>query len=157
MINFEKKQVKIISIVIAAVFLLSVVAIGIAQYSSALSTPSSSNVGVVSYQEIISASPAMVKVNQEMQAEQQKVIAEFNKKAPSMSDKERADFVLKLREQMAKKQEALMAPILNNIKSSIQAVANAKGLAVVLDKREVVYGGQDITQDVLGRMQQQAK
>ena len=37
-------------------------------------------------------------------------------------------------------------------KNYVKAVAEAKGLQVVLDKNAVVYGGQDITQDVVKKL-----
>jgi len=43
----------------------------------------------------------------------------------------------------------LVEPIRRAVEASIKKVADKKGLAVVIDKMAVVYGGQDITQDVI--------
>ncbi len=158
MINFEKKQVKIISLVIAAVFILSIVAIGVAQYDSAIaSATSSSNVGVVDYRTLVSSSPQLAKIQQELQQEQQKEAQEFKEKAASMNDQQKAALMAQLQENLMKKQRELLNPVMENIKKDIKTVADAKGLTVVLDKSNVVYGGQDITQDVMARMRKQAK
>ena len=45
-----------------------------------------------------------------------------------------------------------MEPIRQNIEDTVKKVAEAKGLQVVLDKSAVVYGGQDITQDVVSKL-----
>jgi outer membrane protein len=42
-----------------------------------------------------------------------------------------------------------MEPITKSVEESVKKVAEQKGLSVVLDKGAVVYGGVDITQDVL--------
>ncbi len=154
MINFQKKQIKIISFIIAAVFVLSIAAIGISQYDSGIaSAASSSNVGIVDYQQLVSSSPQLAQARTQMQAEQKKVEEDFKTKTANMNDKEKSEYALKIREQMVKKQKELLAPIIETVKANIQTVADAKGLTVVLDKNSVIYGGQDITQDVLSKMQ----
>jgi outer membrane protein len=42
-----------------------------------------------------------------------------------------------------------MEPITKSVEESVKKVAEQKGLSVVLEKGAVVYGGVDITQDVL--------
>ncbi|WP_196593088.1 OmpH family outer membrane protein [Pectinatus sottacetonis] len=154
MINFEKKQIKIISFVIAAVFVLSIAAIGISQYDSGIaSAASSSNVGIVDYRQLISSSPQLAAARQQMQTEQKKAEEDFKAKAANMDDKQKSEYALKIREDMMKKQKELLNPIVETVKANVQSVADAKGLAVVLDKSSVIYGGQDITQDVLNKMQ----
>ncbi|WP_182187772.1 OmpH family outer membrane protein [Pectinatus frisingensis] len=156
MINFQKKQIKIISFVIAAVFVLSIVAIGVSQYDTGMaSAASSSNVGVVDYRQLVSSSPQLAQVRQQLQDEQKKAEDDFNAKAATMSDQEKSDYAGKVREDMLKKQKELLDPIMETVKANVQSVADAKGLAVVLDKNSVIYGGQDITQDVMNKMKKQ--
>lgn len=156
MINFEKKQIKIISFIIAAVFVLSIAAIGISQYDTGMaSAASSSNVGIVDYRQLISSSPQLEQVRQQMQDEQKKAEDDFKEKAANMSDQEKNDYAAKVREDMMKKQKELLDPIVETVKANVQSVADAKGLAVVLDKNSVIYGGQDITQDVMNKMKKQ--
>lgn len=45
-----------------------------------------------------------------------------------------------------------MEPFQKSIEDSVKSVAEAKGLSVVLEKSSVVYGGQDITQDVIKKL-----
>ena len=45
-----------------------------------------------------------------------------------------------------------MEPIKQDIDDNIKKVAEAKGLQVVLDKSAVVYGGTDVTQDVINKL-----
>ena len=46
-----------------------------------------------------------------------------------------------------------MDPVLKKIEAAIKKVADKKGLAVVVDKNTVVYGGVDITDEVAKGMQ----
>ena len=45
-----------------------------------------------------------------------------------------------------------MEPVNKQIEDAVKAVADAKGLSVVLNKDTVVYGGTDITQDVIKKL-----
>ena len=45
-----------------------------------------------------------------------------------------------------------MTPVLNSINAAIKAVANKKGLSVVVHKNVVVLGGVDITEEVVKAM-----
>ena len=45
-----------------------------------------------------------------------------------------------------------MEPVNKQIEDAVKAVAEAKGLSVVLHKETVVYGGTDITQDVIKKL-----
>lgn len=72
MINFEKKQVKIISVIIAAVFVFSIVALGVSQYQSGMAGASSSNVGIVDYSKLIAEHPGMQPARENMKQQQNK-------------------------------------------------------------------------------------
>ena len=52
-------------------------------------------------------------------------------------------------QRLQQKNEELMEPIENSIQDAVKKVAEKKGLSVVIEKGAVVYGGQDVTQDVI--------
>ena len=54
---------------------------------------------------------------------------------------------------MQDKQKELLDPIRTSIETQVQSVADSRGINVVLDKNNVLYGGQDITQEVLQKLQ----
>ena len=59
MIKLEQKQVKIISILIAVVFVGSVVALALTQSGSGIASAASSSVGVVDYRQVGSQHPQL--------------------------------------------------------------------------------------------------
>lgn len=69
------------------------------------------------------------------QADQQRIYGETNQK-------------------LAAKQHELFDPLLSRAQTAIALVAAQKSLSVVVDKQIVIYGGQDITKDVLGTIGQ---
>ena len=148
MINFEKKQVKIISVIIAAVFVFSIVALGVSQYQSGMAGASSSNVGIVDYSKLIAEHPGMQPAREKYEAAAKQVQEDFQNQAANMTPEQQQQFI-------EQKQKELIDPIRNSIEEQVKAVADSRGINVVLDKNNVLYGGQDITQDVLTKIQAQ--
>lgn len=153
MINFQKKQVKIISVIIAAVFIFSIVALGVSQYQSGMAGASSSNVGVVDYSQLISQHPGMQVARDKYEEAAKQVQDEFTQKAGSMTPEQQQQFIEQKQKEMQDKQKELIDPIRTSIENQVQEVAASRSINVVLDKNNVLYGGQDITQEVLKKIQ----
>ena len=149
MIKLEQKQVKIISILIAVVFVGSVVALALTQSGSGIASATSSAVGVVDYRQVGSQHPQLAAANAEMQKASQEAQADFETKSASMNDQEKSDYYQQTMQRLQQKNEELMEPIENSIQDAVKKVAEKKGLSVVIEKGAVVYGGQDVTQDVI--------
>ena len=154
MIKLEQKHVKIFSVLIALVFVGSVVAIALTQLGSVggVASAASTSVGVVDFRQVMSQSTDLQDANTKMQLAVEEAKKEFDSKSAGMSDEDKANLYQKTQESLAQKQQSLIEPIQKKIEAEIKAVAEAKGLQVVIDKGAVVYGGQDITQDVIRKM-----
>lgn len=153
MVQLQKTQVKVISIIIALVFVGSVVAIALTQSGSGIaSAAGSSNVGVVDYRQIMGQHPELQNANNQMQDAVTSAQKEFEEKSAGMNDQEKADYYQQTQVRLQQKQQELIEPIQKSVDDTVKSVADAKGLTVVLDKSTVVYGGQDITQDVIKKL-----
>ena len=152
MIKLEKKQVKIVSILIAVIFIGSVVALALTQTGNIASAASSSNVGVVDSRQIMASHPDVQGLQGQMETAVNDVRKEFEEKSAGMNDQEKADYYRQCQERLAQKQQELLDPIRNAVDAAIKKVADKKGLAVVIDKMAVIYGGQDITADVISEL-----
>lgn len=153
MLKLEKKQVKIISIAIALVFIGSVVAIALTTTGTGIASAASSvNVGVVDRDQVLSQHPDGQNFQTQMNAAIEEVKKDFESKSEGMTDQEKADYYRQCQQRLAQKQQELMEPILKSVDDTIKKVADAKGLSVVIEKAAVVYGGTDITQDVISRL-----
>ena len=87
-----------------------------------------------------------------MQKATQEAQADFEAKSANMNDQEKADYSQQTMMRLQQKNEELMEPIEKSIQDAVQSVAEKKGLSVVIEKGAVVYGGQDITQDVVKQL-----
>ena len=149
MIQLSKKQVKVVSILIAVIFIGSVVALALTQNGSIASAASSSNVGVIDYQQAMASHPDVQGLQSQMETAINDVRKEFEEKSAGMNDQEKADYYQQCQQRLAQKQQQLLDPIKNAVDAAIKKVADKKGLSVVIEKAAVIYGGQDITQDVI--------
>ncbi|MDF2635226.1 MAG: hypothetical protein K0R78_2100 [Pelosinus sp.] len=131
-------------------FVLGIVGLALSQSSTsyAADAKSSSKIGVVNHQMLVAQHPDMAKAQQDMQAEVEQAKKDFEAKSASMNDKEKQDYYAQIQQRLSLKEQQLIAPVFEKVDAAIKAVADAKGLSVVMDQGNVVYGGQDITDEV---------
>ena len=152
MLKLEKKHVKIVSVLIALVFIGSVVALALTQSGSIASSAPSGSVGVVDMGEVMMNHPDRQSAENQLKATIEEVEKNFNEKAAGMSDQEKESFALQSQKIIADKEKELSDQLLKKIEDTVKQVADAKGLSVVVAKQAVIYGGNDITQDVVSRL-----
>lgn len=136
-----------LSILFAAMLLVLSISAAPAQAASA---PAAA--GVVNFNYLIDHHPDTAAANQALQAEKDTLQKEFTEKSATLSDNEKRDLDNQLGQQLEQKRQELLKPIVNKVMAAIQDVANTKGLSIVVERQNVVWGGVDITQDVLAKI-----
>ncbi|MGH7737311.1 MAG: hypothetical protein ACREMP_05520 [Candidatus Tyrphobacter sp.] len=101
-------------------------------------------------QSAIAALPAFVKISRQMAAYRSQLDGQYNaalRTAGSAAGRQRvaAEFNARL----GTEQRQLAAPAYMRVQLAIASVASRAGLSVVVDKRIIIYGGVDITQQVV--------
>lgn len=153
MLKLENRQIKIISIAIALVFIGSVVALALTQTGTGIaSAAGTASVGVVDRDQVMSQHPDTQNVDAQMRAAITEVQKDFEEKSAGMSEQERQDYYRQCQLRLQQKQQELIEPLIKSIDDAVKKTADAKGLSVVVEKSIVVYGGQDITHDVISRL-----
>ena len=148
----NKKNVKTVALAIAAAFLFGVAGLAVTQTTHVASAAAASNVGVVNYQVLVQQHPDMAKVQSTMQTESEAAKKDFDAKAASLGDKEKQEYYMQLQQRLQLKNQELMVPLFNKVDAVIKEISDAKGLAVVVDKGAVIYGGADITDECLKKI-----
>jgi outer membrane protein len=150
----DKKVAKVVAVAIVAVFLLGVFGVAISQSTvgHAAGAGTASNVGKVNYQRLINETPELATFKETMQNEVAQAQKDFEEKSKTMNDQAKQEYSNQLRERLSLKEQELKAPIFSKIDAAVKAVADTKGIAVVLDANNIVYGGQDITDDVVKKL-----
>ena len=154
MVTLKKTQVKVISILIAFVFFGSVVAIALSQSSmlGSANAASSSSVGVIEYRQVLSSSKTAMEADAQIKKLAQEAETEFNQKSAGMSENEKAQYYQQTMARLQQKQTELTEPVVKEIENACKEVADAQGLEVVLLKDAVVFGGKDVTNDVIKKL-----
>ena len=150
------KNVKMISLFVAAIFVLSCFAVTLQQgafTSIASAAASESAIGVVNYQMLLAQSPDIAGVQDAMKQEVATQQKNFDEKSKDMNDTEKQRYYQQLQEVIANKEKELMEPVFQKIEAAIKKVADKKGLAVVVEKNTVVSAGLDITDEVAKTLQ----
>jgi len=149
-LNLGKKQVKIVSLTVAIFFMLGVVGLALSQSGSSVvsAASNSSSIGVVNYQMLFAQHPDAAKAQETIKAEVEQARTDFETKSATMNDQEKQDYYAQLQQRLSLKDQELSNAVRAKIEVAIKAVADAKGLSIVMDKGNVVYGGVDITDEV---------
>jgi outer membrane protein len=93
--------------------------------------------------------PVFVNANRQLATYKLQVEAQYNaqvKRARSDADKQQIS--MQFQTQLTDKQHEVLGPLFQRAQLAIAAVSATRNISVVVDKRIVIYGGQDITKDV---------
>lgn len=117
-----------------------------------VSSPPPSSVGFVDQQSIDQTPKVKAATDQflKFKADQDKATGDKLKGAKTDADR---DAILKgYRKTLDDKQNATLKPMVDSTRDAISQVAKAKGLVLVVDRGNVIYGGTDITADVTAKL-----
>jgi outer membrane protein len=93
--------------------------------------------------------PVFITANRQMAAYKSQLDAQFNAQVKHVrTDAEKQQVALQFQQQLNDKQREIAGPLFQRAQMAIAAVSASRNLAVIVDKRVVIYGGQDITKDV---------
>ena len=108
--------------------------------------------GFVNVEEVLAATPAFAQAGRDVGFEQQKLQKQFNDQSKDMSDKDKEALGAKLNQQLAQKENEVMAPIQAKFRAAVEKAAKDKGVDMVINARDVIYGGIDLTDAVKANM-----
>lgn len=93
--------------------------------------------------------PVFVSANRALAAYKAQLDGQYNAQMRrARSDADRQQVSMQFQQQLNDKQREIVGPLLQRAQLAIAAVSATRNLSVVVDKRIVIYGGQDITKDV---------
>lgn len=149
LINNQKNK-KFVSLFVAVIFLLGIGAIAYTQMATpTMASDTDSNIGVIDTTKVLNAaSPAVIAANKELDDYKKQLSDEFNTKSANMDDNQKAALASEYQGKVQDKMMEIQKNIQSQVSDASKAVADAKGLSIVMDKRTVLYGGVDITDQV---------
>ena len=114
--------------------------------------PAQLPIGVIDYGYVLNNHPDTARANEILKNEQEMARKEFTAKAAGMNDADKQALDIQLGQRVELKRQELLKPIAESIGAAMKAVADAKGLAMVVYKNGVALGGIEITEDVLKKI-----
>lgn len=159
-LSSHKGLVKVVSIVTGLIFVGGVVAMGVTSVSSSSeSGQGSSNIGYFDAKQVMSQdNPLYQKAGQEYQDFAQTTMTNAQQEMAAASDDATKQKIQQdANQKMQAKEQELLKNIQDKTEAAAKKVGDAKGLSVVMEKSSVLYGGVDITDQVLRKLQDDAK
>ncbi len=93
--------------------------------------------------------PVFVSANRQLASYKSQLDAQYNAQLrKARTDAERQQIALQFQQRLNDRQRDVVGPLFQRAQLAIAAVSATRNLSVVVDKRVVIYGGQDITKDV---------
>ncbi len=93
--------------------------------------------------------PVFASANRQLASVKAQLDAQYeNQVRRARSDADKQRITLQFQQLLSDKQREIAGPLFQRAQLAIAAVAATRNLSVVVDKRIVIYGGQDITKDV---------
>jgi outer membrane protein len=106
------------------------------------------DVGFVDQAELANL-PVFVKANRQLATYKSLLDAQFNGQLRrTRSDAGKQQLAMQFQQQLNDKQREIVGPLFQRAQLAIAAVSSSRNLSIVVDKRVVIFGGQDITKDV---------
>lgn len=118
--------------------------------SSALAAPT--DIGYVQLNTVFSACPELPKIQKELTALRDKLQQQFDAQGAEMDETERAELQQKLTQQLAQRDEELMIPVREKVRKAVADTAKEKGIQTVIEAGAVLFGGIDLTADVVAKV-----
>ncbi len=142
-----QKRYKIIGLVAAMVVLVGAAA-GITNWSISRADKVAS-VGYVDMAKLSKDFPEIRAARDVLEKETTKLQGEYDKAAASLGKDEKVKLFQEYQAKLDAKKEAMLAKAFEKVNQTISVVAKEQGLSMVLDKQVILYGGKDITNEVL--------
>lgn len=130
--------------VLAVVALAFVLAIGAGTAQAA------EKIGIIDMQKVVFGHPKFEATQKQIGATLTTKQQEAKMAIDAEKDQDKkAEIYRTKRMEMAQEENRLMAPILKDVDMAIRTVAKAKSFTVVFEKSTVIFGGTEITEDVI--------
>lgn len=146
-----KKITQFIMMVCTVLFLFGTIGILVEQPNKAYAAQVTS-IGFVDYMFLMEHHPDMQKTNETFKTELEQAKDTFAKKSADMTDQDKKTLEITLNQQIEKRRQELFQEISSKVNAGIKAVAEAKGLSIIIPKSMVIYGGSDITDAVMAKL-----
>ena len=128
----KKRNIKIFSAVIAAIFVFSIAGLAIMQTGNPVNAAPSSNIGVVDTSKIITPdNQDAVEVQKQLQQAEEDMQKQFEQQSANMDDQQKQELFQKMQGELTTKRQELFKGLKDKVDTAVGNVAQTKGLSLV--------------------------
>ncbi|WP_027338788.1 OmpH family outer membrane protein [Halonatronum saccharophilum] len=133
------------------VFIIFSVFVGVLAVNSSVRAQEEgrSQIAYVDMEALFINHPDKSSAEEQLNAEAQWLQSQLEEKAVDMTKEERQVLLQSYQEKLNRIEQELVSEVMENINGLIREVAQERGISVVVDKATVIYGGVDLTDEVL--------
>ena len=146
------KNVKTITLMIAAIFVLGIAFTGVSSFTGQASATPSSSIAIMNMNAVRAQSTDFAAAQEQLSKEAAQLQTDFDSKSANMNDNEKKEYFQQLQERFAAKETELSNDWAKKLEAALKSVADSKNLSVVMDKNQVLTGGTDITAEVVKKI-----
>ena len=121
--------------------------------STALAADQSALVGFVNVQYVLQNYPGIKDVLQQISDEKVRLQNQYNEQSQSLSDTDKNAMSANLSQEYNKYENNAMAPVQQKIQKTIAKIAKEHGIQNVVNSNSMLYGGKDLTEEVVKALQ----
>lgn len=111
-------------------------------------------IGYIDVMDIFESHPEKVLAEKELNNEVMKLQEQLEDEVKDLSQEKREEILGKYQSQLTEREQELIKGVIDSIDETIREVADELGIKVVLEKKNVIFGGEDLTEQVKERIQQ---
>ena len=150
----HKGVAKIFSIILALFFIIGIGSLAYTQVvSPSMSATPDSSIGYVDRDKVLDKNSTIyLNAAKEFNDYQNQVQADVQKQMAATTDPAQQQIQEDASEKLKAKNEELLKKLNDQVTAAAKDIGDAKGLSIVVDKNDVLYGGMDITDQVAHRL-----
>ncbi|TMI83821.1 MAG: OmpH family outer membrane protein [Bacillati bacterium ANGP1] len=134
---------------IAAAVIIVLAASGFIVARSGPAFGQSFTIGYVDMAKAVEGHPKKASAEAALKDYAQAQIADAQQRMKTMTPEQQAETRSKVNQDLVKKRQELLGPLEKDIRAAIEKVARSQGIAIVLSRDVVLYGGVDLTDQVI--------
>lgn len=111
-------------------------------------------IAFVNLEELFEAHPDKAQAEEQLNLEAQELQQELEERAEDLSQDEQQQLLQEYQQRLNQREQELIQEVLGQIEGLIIELAEEKGIEVVLDGQNVLYGGYDLTPELIERLEE---
>ena len=132
--------------------LVSIMILSLGFMGTSFAAEGNNQLGYVNVKYVLQNYPGMNTILQEINTEKARLQKEFSTQSKDMNATDKNKLGQQFNQTMAQYEQQKLGPVQKSVRDTIAKVAKAKGITNVVDSGVMLFGGKDLTKDILNSL-----